>query len=187
MKGGTNMADRQKLEAVLYSKLPASVYSHIPLLVDIILNESGDPIAATQTAAVDKLDQVLTNLAGKQILREHLVVAFGDNSQLGDVSIRDIAGRDILTFNINLGGLQPTVQVPPVPLAEGRRLRIETKLENAQSELNLRLEKCKRLREAHALGAPPEVLFKLEHQIADEERSIAALETEIDKLESQLR
>lgn len=52
-----------------------------------------------------EVKQEAVKLSGRQIGISKNVISFGDDSQTGDVKIGDVAGRDIVTINFNIGNL----------------------------------------------------------------------------------
>jgi len=55
------------------------------------------------------LVEVFTSLAGQKITTGNSVLVFGENGQIGDVTLRDVAGRDILTYNFNFYYNSPSI------------------------------------------------------------------------------
>lgn len=49
-----------------------------------------------------KMVEILQILQGREVVTKEGVIVFGSDSQIGDVTIRDAAGRDITTINITL-------------------------------------------------------------------------------------
>lgn len=63
-----------------------------------------------------ELGELVRREAGGELTRGGAVIAFGDQSQLGDVHIRDAAGRDIINLTINVQA-QPDQQGQAAPVA----------------------------------------------------------------------
>jgi len=122
--------DVAEVERALRAALPAEAQQEAPGLARLLRDMSAGEISAE--AARKRLDadpalaQLLRNLVGQQISVGQSAVAFGEGSQVGDVSIRDVAGRDIITVNVYHGA--PGASVLPAPKAPangvGRPLRV---------------------------------------------------------------
>jgi hypothetical protein len=113
----------------LRAALPAEARSEAPdlarLLRGLASGELSPAAVHDQLDADPALAQLLRSLVGQEIQVGPSAVAFGEGSQVGDVSIRDVAGRDIITVNV-YHGAPATLRTPTYPPAEGqaRPLRV---------------------------------------------------------------
>jgi hypothetical protein len=71
-------------------------------------------------------------------------------------------------------------------LSNSQKRRLEQRQDILQTELDLRSEKLKQLRESGAIEAGVAVKFQLQKQIQDEEAQIKALESQIEAIEKNL-
>ncbi|MBX0331536.1 formylglycine-generating enzyme family protein [Oscillochloris sp. ZM17-4] len=107
-----------EVERELRAALPAEAQAQAPGLARL-LSELADgtirPEAlGTRLAADPALAALLRSLVGQQINLGATALSFWEGSQVGDVSIRDVAGRDIITVNVYHGA--PTAApLPDVP------------------------------------------------------------------------
>jgi len=88
----------------LHRVVPAELHDQIHVLMDLLANQNLRALSDNTDAA---LAQLLATLSGVEVQSENTVVAFGTGNQFGDISIRDIAGRDIINVSIQLP--------PPLP------------------------------------------------------------------------
>lgn len=74
----------------------------IASLAEIIVSytETGKPAQPHKDTKLSS--ELLSELHGKTISTSSSVIKFGENSQIGDISIRDVANGNITTININL-------------------------------------------------------------------------------------
>jgi len=113
------MLNYQDLLTALHNAAPRVGYETFVKLVDLLSALMNNRLTYEQAQAVVSRDQNLVlamkELAGKNVSVENSVLSFGDNSQVGDVTVRDMAGRDIvhLTITINQVG---TIEQPTTPI-----------------------------------------------------------------------
>lgn len=109
------MADKAQITQALYRSLPEEFHTAVPQLsqqiMDALENKEG-----LSSPGPPFPREVLEALQGQILRVEDTVVRFGAGSNLGDVSIRDISGRDVITFNM------PITVVPP---SRNQRIREE--------------------------------------------------------------
>jgi predicted RNase H-like nuclease (RuvC/YqgF family) len=67
-----------------------------------------------------------------------------------------------------------------------KRQRLEKQRQTLHSEWETRTDKLQRLRDASAIETSPSIKFQLEHQIKDEENTIAKLEKQLAAIEDSL-
>jgi hypothetical protein len=135
-------------------------------------------------------------LTYQQRLRENIAFArqFGDTetrqsdraviiAQLNNLALA-VLGRafnDLLT-----GAPDPHPPGNPARPTDGQRQRLEKQRAALQQELDLRVEKAGRLRQALAIETSVAVKFQLEQQLQTENDAIAQLEHELDAIEQRL-
>ena len=100
------MPNRDELAAALEKALPADMHENIDLLVRLIrAYQSGSGSIeidyGTQGTAT-AVNSMLCSLQGQQIRTSDAILSFGDNGSFGDIAIRDVAGGNISTININI-------------------------------------------------------------------------------------
>lgn len=92
------------IENALRQNLPTELHSVIPALAQLLADlESGvaTPTAAQGRLTADqRLSTALRNLASHRVEIGSKVISF-DGTQAGDVSIDDVAGRDVIKLNVN--------------------------------------------------------------------------------------
>lgn len=100
------MNTTQEIEAFLKTKLEAQHFHHIPLLVRIISDAISHKVpveaAEKQINSSHELAEAAQRVIGESITTSNAVIAFGSGSQMGELSTRDVAGRDIVNFMINV-------------------------------------------------------------------------------------
>ncbi|MEI7772801.1 MAG: hypothetical protein WCI67_22620 [Chloroflexales bacterium] len=95
------------------------------------------------------------------------MIDFGANNQIGEVQVRDVAGRDIMNLTISLGA-RPDL---PVPLDSEEIAHKRTLIAQRQKMINaLELQAAK-----FGIYAPPHITIEIE----DAKRAISALRREI--------
>jgi len=99
------------LEEDLRSVLPPEQHIHIPTLLSLLARAEHGALPAEATRRVldtsPQMRSAIKSLAGHAQTRG--LFALGANSQAGDITTGDVAGRDVITVNVTL---------PPVPSGE---------------------------------------------------------------------
>ena len=119
-----------ELERALRVALPAESQAQAPGLARLLSALDTGVLSAEalreRLTADPSFAQVLRGLVGQQINLGGMAVSFGEGNQIGDVSIRDLAGRDIVTVNVYHGAPTPAPLPEPHPAtpSERRKLRI---------------------------------------------------------------
>lgn len=94
------------LEAALRAALPAQLHRHAPALAQLVADTAAGAITAEEASERLRTDialsQLFASLAGQHVDAQGAVISFGAGSQLGDVSIQDVAGRDIIKFSVTV-------------------------------------------------------------------------------------
>jgi hypothetical protein len=116
MMGETVMIEHKDIEIALRSVLPSHLHDHIPNLAHILADVANEHIShdrAKERIARDPfLLSVIQALAGNQISTSNALLSFGKDAQLGDVTIRDLAGRDVVNFTIHISHHNTTLASP---------------------------------------------------------------------------
>lgn len=112
------MLNRNELTAALEKALPADMHGNINLLVRLIeaYQSGSSPVEIGYSArgTAPAVDSMLHLLHGKQIRTSDAVLSFGNNGNFGDIAIRDVAGGNIVTVNINIqAGKGPSITEKP--------------------------------------------------------------------------
>lgn len=119
------------IDTALRAALPPELREFAPTLARLVAdvrNGALAPEAARRQISADPVLRILTgNLAGQELSAGQSQVVFGQGSQTGDVSIRDIAGRDVINVALNLTTIQ---QRTPSSLSASER-RNRAKVLNA--------------------------------------------------------
>lgn len=89
-----------------------------------------DPSASAAVA------QALTSLRGTEIPLPAGVVTFGANTNLGDVTMRDVAGRDVINLSITLPASAPPKPSHGLDDGQLRLLRMLTELPTRSAPVN---------------------------------------------------
>lgn len=110
------MIPTEELENALKIATTHELHHHIPLMVHVIQSIADKKLsieeAQQQITADFDLQNIAQQLSGKTITTSNTVVSFGENSQLGDFSVRDLAGRDIVNLNIALHFINSNTETP---------------------------------------------------------------------------
>jgi tetratricopeptide (TPR) repeat protein len=127
--------DINDLEQVLRRNISPEHHRYIPLFAKLIVeiangaNPDSDVVAQFSDPSYQAL---LLQLAGRSIEATDSVISFGQDSQLGDVTVRDVAGRDVTNFSLSVVNtpaitqMRPPAQLrPPVPDFTGRAQEIQ--------------------------------------------------------------
>jgi len=91
---------------------------------------ASDPSASIAVA------QALTSLRGTEVSLPAGVVAFGDSANLGDVTLRDTAGRDIINLTITLPSATPPAPSHGLDAGQLRLLRMLVERPTSREGIN---------------------------------------------------
>lgn len=104
------------IKQALQAALPPELHVHIAHLAALLAALTADgtpqgaePMTTATTAAL------LGHLAGKELATERAVLNFGQQSQLGDVTIRDVAGNNVIKHNLFVLVGSPAPAGTPAP------------------------------------------------------------------------
>jgi hypothetical protein len=124
-KHPSNPSSTTELEQALHAALPVASEAETAglarLLRALIAGDLGPETVREQLDADPALAHLLRGLVGQQIGEGQSAVAFGEGSQVGDVSIRDVVGRDLITINVYHGS--PEANLPPMASPPARGVR----------------------------------------------------------------
>lgn len=99
------MKSMQNIEQALRDVLPAEFQGQVPELAVSLEQAVAQGASSTKKPRAipssPELAAALAALAGKEIATDQAVVSFGSGNQIGNVTIKDIAGGDINHFNIH--------------------------------------------------------------------------------------
>jgi len=98
--------EEQTLYAALKKLAPAATVTALEtlsaLLAEIVFERQSTESKKLATLPLPEMQQALTQLAGQEIVQTNRVICFGDQSQIGDVRIRDITSGDIYNIHLDL-------------------------------------------------------------------------------------
>jgi hypothetical protein len=98
------MLQAADIAAALRQHLPAEYHSAIPHLAQVLAEASTGAVSPAEAqASLPGLADALRALAGREVQTNNALITFGSGNQLGAVTIRDVAGRDVITLHFNLG------------------------------------------------------------------------------------
>ena len=107
-----------EVERALRAALPAESQAQAPGLARLLSALDTGALSAEalreRLTADPSFAQVLRGLVGQQINLGGMAVSFGEGNQIGDVSIRDLAGRDLITINVYHGAPAVGLAAPPM-------------------------------------------------------------------------
>lgn len=90
---------------VLQRNVPTKFSHSVPILVSILTKalDSKESASTFQCSAKQalQLKELLATLAEREILAGNALLRFGDNSQFGDITIRDIVAGNVYYVNVN--------------------------------------------------------------------------------------
>jgi len=99
------MPSSDTIAAALRSALPPELHPHLAGIVQILYAAASGEItpdaADTRLARESAFVPMLRELARSQTTPAHTLVSFGQDTQIGDVGMRDIVGGNLLSFTIN--------------------------------------------------------------------------------------
>lgn len=118
-----------------------------------------DEALRARIAAEVELQELARREAGSAVVREGKVIDFGTGSQVGDVHIRDAAGRDIVNLTINVQpAARAAVQAAQATLTEDERAHKRALIAQHRKMLNaLELQAAQ-----FGIYAPPHVTIQIE-------------------------
>jgi hypothetical protein len=98
------MVQAHDIEKALRHILPLEMQGQVKQLAQIIADRankrSTTSTATQQVNSSEGMQDAFLHLAGETINASGAVLTFGEGSQIGDVRVRDLAGRDVVNFNI---------------------------------------------------------------------------------------
>ncbi|MCG8348711.1 MAG: tetratricopeptide repeat protein [Chloroflexales bacterium] len=95
------MSTPQTIETILRAAVPAALHPHLPRLAQLLADVATgalSPAAAQAQLRDPTLTPLLHALAGQQLPTDAAFFSFGAGNQVGDVTIRDVAGGHIITL-----------------------------------------------------------------------------------------
>lgn len=100
------MLHSTEIEQALKSILPQDQHSDISLLAQILTdaaNKDIDPQTAVERiSTIPGVQKVITQLAGYTVSLSNALIGFGQNNQLGDIRIDELAGGNILKLSVEI-------------------------------------------------------------------------------------
>lgn len=102
------MITRKEIEQALQQTLPDESQDqvlYLSILLTSLINQTISPETfIEQLSAEPVAENVFSKLAGRSIKGEKVAISFGEGSQMGDISVSDIAGNNIFkpTIHINI-------------------------------------------------------------------------------------
>lgn len=105
------------MATTLRAVLPADLHHYIPPLVQLFADSTFQNTSLSEKPHLSAtgLERLASTLAGQKFEAGHAVVSFGDGSSIGEVTIRDIAGQNIVKINIYHYASPPTIQPATMP------------------------------------------------------------------------
>lgn len=96
------MADTDTtMTKALQAALPPELHTYIPSLVGLFSSLTAeDALSSRPPLTMKTATALVAHLAGKELAAEHSIVSFGEQSQLGDVTIHDVAGNNVIKHNL---------------------------------------------------------------------------------------
>jgi hypothetical protein len=95
---------KEQLRAALGPALaghdPAVATALVTLLADVVAGRIAADDAQHHVAAISGLSALLHELAGQELQVGRSMISFGAGSQIGDVTIGDVAGRDVIKLGV---------------------------------------------------------------------------------------
>lgn len=106
------MIELERIKVALYEKLPSELQPQADTLAQLLIDVSQGSISPkdgeAQLAARADVIELLEALQGQKVETANTTLSFGHNNKFADVSIRDVAGRDIVTLTVNINYSQAT-------------------------------------------------------------------------------
>lgn len=100
----------KELEIALFQMLNPQHHVHISSIVKLLTYTTNNTSDKSKELIVDDYPLVgaLKTLTGKRLSFPHTIVEFKENAQYGDISVKDVAGRDIVNIYFNV---QPALEM----------------------------------------------------------------------------
>lgn len=103
------------IEDAIRKVLPSKYHKEVPslaALISSVIEGKLQPQELEQRIRDNiKTQRALSELEGRTLETTHAVVSIGKGSQTGDVTHRDVAGRDFISITVNPAGI--TSKLPP--------------------------------------------------------------------------
>jgi hypothetical protein len=90
------------IDSELSSFNPQHTAQIVRLLTDLFNGDISNEAIQDRLKSEPLISTMITKLAGRKIEIANKIITFGDESQYRDVTIRDVAGGDIITYQINI-------------------------------------------------------------------------------------
>jgi hypothetical protein len=115
-----------EIEAALSAVLPERLHAYTAAVARVLADLANGIIppleAEARVASEPHAGRLLRDLAGQTIGTAASTISFGADNELGDVTIRDVAGRDIVHLTINLVPALPPGQAGSKPHPKAERM-----------------------------------------------------------------
>lgn len=107
------MLTTANIDAALRQHLPADLHPAIPLLAQTLAEASTGAVSSAEAqarlAVNPGLADALRALQGQQVTADSTLISFGTGTQMGDISVGDVAGKDVIKLHINISRLNTVV------------------------------------------------------------------------------
>ena len=94
------------ISTALIKHIPEEQKHHIPVLAriiqDVIESSSSPEETLSKLDSLEELYPLVKALIGKQITTPTALISFGEQSSVGDVTISEVAGRDVVKINVSV-------------------------------------------------------------------------------------
>jgi len=111
LRDSTMLPHPDALAADLAAALPPELQAAAPILADLIVILAADPAAEPGLGtAAPELAASLQALAGRSVPVGSSLISFGADAQLGDVTIGDVAGGNLVSLSISITRDERTTQ-----------------------------------------------------------------------------
>lgn len=131
------MISTAQVEEELLRAVPVELHPDIPSLARTIVetlqrgleDSTLSPIVRGREVTDEGTRSLLAHLAGQELTLDTATLSFGQGNQFGDITIHDVAGRDVIKQNISvtiiLPGANPSSQLSAEELAGHERAFVE--------------------------------------------------------------
>lgn len=95
------MMDKETLTVALKKALPPEFHNLCHSLAELLIASVQEHKSVTETHIEHDFSQALKALMGQKLILSDTALTFGEQSQFGDIQIRDVAGGSIINLHIN--------------------------------------------------------------------------------------
>jgi hypothetical protein len=101
-----SMTDVKVLEKALHEVIPSTQENYIPVVAKLLADIANGSVSIEELrdriSSDSNLSSALASLKGNQVQLSDTILSFGAENQVGDVTIRDITGKEPVNITLNI-------------------------------------------------------------------------------------